>query len=352
MQVLLRHRGSSSAHGQQALPGSHWRMLQTSWTKLHCLLLQTFGNRICAWTRVMPGIGFFSGAALFCLYARARWSDFIHGNCIRLDVLDSTGKVAYADVEVQIHKTMKAAANKFKFLDLVVCGSGIFGDDWVRSWSDPFNNISVEPFSNEPGKTLMPAPYADGTALKEPWRVTRMIRLIDKTLLDLRAGYFNPDPMRVGKFNKDHAPDPSKYVGAISIFESDVGSAALEATVDEALDDAVQVVEDDTKSWKKSMSWAHLRTAMLRVWNTLLRLKFFSHQLRHQVSTLRSTSEPGHSTSLMPSILMELVVVECYIRTLQSPCNLGMTLRFAMCAEGIRWLEAALELNQKGRVKR
>ena len=29
------------------------------------------------------------GAALFCIYARARWSDFIHGNCIRVDVLES-----------------------------------------------------------------------------------------------------------------------------------------------------------------------------------------------------------------------------------------------------------------------
>ena len=48
-----------------------------------------------------------------------------------------------------------------------------FGNDWVRSWSDPFNSIGVEPFSNEPGKILMPAPDADGAALKEPWRVTR-----------------------------------------------------------------------------------------------------------------------------------------------------------------------------------
>ena len=37
--------------------------------------------------------------------------------------------MAYADMEVQIHKTMKAAANKFKFLDLVVYGSGFF---WKR----------------------------------------------------------------------------------------------------------------------------------------------------------------------------------------------------------------------------
>ena len=43
-----------------------------------------------------------------------------------------SGKVAYVDMEVQTHKTMQATANKFKFLDLVASGSGIFGDDWVE----------------------------------------------------------------------------------------------------------------------------------------------------------------------------------------------------------------------------
>ena len=57
----------------------------------------------------------------------------------------------------------KQLQNKFKFLDLVASGSGIFGDDWVRSWIDALKNIGVDPFSNEPGKTLMPAPAEDGT---------------------------------------------------------------------------------------------------------------------------------------------------------------------------------------------
>ena len=69
--------------------------------------------------------------------------------------------------------------------------------------------------------------------------------MIDKLLLDIRAGYLDPDFTRAGRFNKNYAPDPSMDVGAISFVESDVESAALEATVDGALDDAVQVVEDD-----------------------------------------------------------------------------------------------------------
>ena len=259
-----------------------------------------------AWDRV------FSGAALFCIYARARWSDFIHGNCIRVDVLESSGKVAYVDMEVQIHKTMQATANKFKFLDLVASGSGIFGDHWVRGWIDALKNIGVDPFSNEPGKTLMPAPAEDGTTLQRalesdeasvwlrlmlgenvkrsestrqisshslkatilsmaakrglkhedrlamghhahPFRMAdtyardaqaRTIRLIDKLLLEIRAGYFDPDTTRAGRFNKNYAPDPSLDVGAVSFLESDVESAALDAQVDEALDNAVQTVED------------------------------------------------------------------------------------------------------------
>lgn len=57
-------------------------------------------------------------ACLFCAYARARWSDFAHGNYLRFDY-NSDNSVAYAEMEVTIHKAMNSTANKFKFLDLV-----------------------------------------------------------------------------------------------------------------------------------------------------------------------------------------------------------------------------------------
>ena len=44
--------------------------------------------------------------------------------------------------------------------------------------------------------------------------------------------------------NKNYAPDPSLKVGAVSFLESDVESAALDAQVDEALDNALQIVKD------------------------------------------------------------------------------------------------------------
>ena len=260
------------------------------------------------WDRV------FCGAALFCIYARARWSDFTHGSCIRLDLVETTGKVAYADMEVQIHKTMRAAANRFKFLDLVASGTGIFGDDWVHHWIEALQSVGVDPHSDEPGKTLMPAPAEDGTAQKRalesdeasvwlrlilgedmerknssrqisshslkatllamaakrglkhedrlamghhvhPFKMAdtyardaqaRTIRLLDKLLLEIRSGYFDPDSTRAGRFNKNLLPDPSLDIGAQSLLESDAESMEMEKKVDDALDDAVKVVEDAT----------------------------------------------------------------------------------------------------------
>ena len=53
-----------------------------------------------------------SGAFIFCVYARARWSDFIHGGQVKLDKF-SDGRVACVEMDVTIHKTMHAAARRF-----------------------------------------------------------------------------------------------------------------------------------------------------------------------------------------------------------------------------------------------
>eukprot|EP00435_Cladocopium_sp_Y103_P033307 s2858_g8.t1 len=107
----------------------------------------------------------FSGAALFCIYSRARWSDFIHGNCIRLDA-NLDGTVAYADMEVQIHKTMRASANRFKFMDLVVSGIGMAGHNWIEQWMAALHSIGIDPLEGKIGHSLMPAPGDDGSALQ------------------------------------------------------------------------------------------------------------------------------------------------------------------------------------------
>ena len=106
----------------------------------------------------------FAGAALFCTYSRARWSDFVHGSCIRIDE-NPEGFIFYADMEVHIHKTMHAAANRFKFLDLVATGSGISGFNWIACWIDAMQTLGISVFDGQDGKTLMPAPGDDGQPL-------------------------------------------------------------------------------------------------------------------------------------------------------------------------------------------
>ena len=62
-----------------------------------------------------------SGAFLFCVYSRARWSDFIHGGQVKLD------RISYVEMDIAIHKTMHAAARRFRFLNLTAPGVGVHG---------------------------------------------------------------------------------------------------------------------------------------------------------------------------------------------------------------------------------
>ena len=122
----------------------------------------------------------FSGGALFCIYSRARWSDFIHGSCLRLDT-QTDGLIIYADMEVQAHKTMRASANRFKFLDLVVSGMGMAGHNWIGHWVEAFRRIGRDPFEGFDGQSLMPAPGDDGQALQrslESDEASKWLRLL------------------------------------------------------------------------------------------------------------------------------------------------------------------------------
>ena len=106
-------------------------------------------------------------ACLFCVYSRARWSDFCHGDAIRLDFADD-GSIAYADMEVYIHKTMNSAANRFKFLDLVASGIGFTGHNWINTWISALSTLGIDPLVKKPGKCLMPAPGEDDLPCSRP----------------------------------------------------------------------------------------------------------------------------------------------------------------------------------------
>ena len=73
------------------------------------------------WDRAM------AGASLFCVYSRARWSDFIHGGCVEIDKLEDDC-IACIEIQVIIHTTMHASARRFRFLTLVAAGRGVHVD--------------------------------------------------------------------------------------------------------------------------------------------------------------------------------------------------------------------------------
>ena len=110
------------------------------------------------WDRAM------AGASLFCVYSRARWSDFIHGGRIEIDKLENDC-IAYVELQVIIHKTMHASARRFRFLSLVAPGRGVHGGDWVRSWLDNLQALGID-FENDKHGCLMPAPDVNGQPLQ------------------------------------------------------------------------------------------------------------------------------------------------------------------------------------------
>ena len=167
----------------------------------------------------------------------------------------------------------------------------------------------------------------------------RVIRLVDKLLLEIQSGYFNPDCSRAGRFNKNYAPDASMDVGAVSFFESEVESAALEATVDETLDDAVQVVEDDqidleeehfTRSSSDSDAESLEYNAPVRIFQPPTAPSGFHFMQHKRTRTLHLADAKYPHGTCCGRVLYQ---------NLQRPRNLGMPLQFAMCAEGIGWLE-------------
>ena len=107
------------------------------------------------WDKVM------AGSALFCVYARARWSDFVHCGNLNLDKL-SDGTIAYVDADVAIHKTMSAAARRFRFLNLTAPGLGVHGTDWASHWIAALEKLGIHPFNVE-GGCIIPAPDPEGS---------------------------------------------------------------------------------------------------------------------------------------------------------------------------------------------
>ena len=79
------------------------------------------------WDRLMCGV------ALFCIYARCRWSDVQHVDSMILE-FDEQGFAEFGSALIDVHKTMNFSAKLPKTMELVAVGLGLDGMDWLSSF--------------------------------------------------------------------------------------------------------------------------------------------------------------------------------------------------------------------------
>ena len=100
----------------------------------------------------------FAGAALFCLYSRARWGDLMRAETVLIDC-DSSGVACYLEARVGSHKTMQSQQHRHQFLPMVAPREGVRSGNWIEQWMRVRKVFSLDFDSNG----VMPAPQADGS---------------------------------------------------------------------------------------------------------------------------------------------------------------------------------------------
>ena len=118
--------------------------------KLH----QILNNAGHIWDRI------FSGAVLFCTYARARWGDLMRASAVIPD-FDKRGKLCYLEARVGQHKTMHAQQHRHLFLPMVAPSVGVDNSNWSSKWIEVRKAVGLS-FDEE--ARVMPAPRPDGSA--------------------------------------------------------------------------------------------------------------------------------------------------------------------------------------------
>lgn len=110
----------------------------------------------------------FAGAALFCIYARARWGDLMRAESV-IEDYDRRGSLAYLEARVGKHKTMNAQQHRHLHLPMVAPSVGIEKQNWAVKWIELRAMVGL---SFEVDSRIMPAPLPDGTAGKRPLETT------------------------------------------------------------------------------------------------------------------------------------------------------------------------------------
>ena len=100
------------------------------------------------WNRVMAGM------VLFCVYARARWSDAQHAEAM-LEDRDSDGCIQFLEAKTAVHKTARAYHLRHQFLPMAAPAFGVTDDNWGFQWTHARRVLKIDDLTRYP---LMPAP--------------------------------------------------------------------------------------------------------------------------------------------------------------------------------------------------
>ena len=110
------------------------------------------------WNQVMAGM------ILFCVYARARWSDAQHAEGLETD-LDSEGRLRFLEVKTSVHKTARAFHLRHQFLPMAAPTQGVTDDNWGEQWMKARTRLHIDDLTVYP---LMPAPDSNLEPTKRP----------------------------------------------------------------------------------------------------------------------------------------------------------------------------------------
>ena len=100
------------------------------------------------WNRVMAGM------VLFCVYARARWSDAQHTEAL-IEDRDSEQCIQFLEAKTAVHKTARAFHVRHQYLPMAAPSFGVTDDNWGFQWTHARRVLKIDDLSKFP---LMPAP--------------------------------------------------------------------------------------------------------------------------------------------------------------------------------------------------
>ena len=100
---------------------------------LSVAMVKALENLVCS-ASAPPGDRIVAGFFLVCVYARARFSDALHMEDLKVDRVPGPRLQGYLETSVSRSKTSYTVERKTEYLPMVVPLRGLTGKDWVSEW--------------------------------------------------------------------------------------------------------------------------------------------------------------------------------------------------------------------------